>query len=81
MTSWEKLTEQLASPGQEATESERRLSQQSLDDAFDTVLSEGRARIASIATTEGAARVDAVNRLNEDNLRSVAFAAAASHAR
>ena len=42
MTSWGKLTEQLAAPGQEATESERRLSQQSLDAALDAVLSEGR---------------------------------------
>jgi len=81
MTSWENLTEQLAAPGQEATESERRLTQQSLDAALDTVLSQGRAVIASLANVEGASRVDLVNRLEEDDLRSVAFAAAASHAR
>ena len=77
MTRWRQLTEHLAAQGQEATESERRLAQQSLDAALDTVLSEGRALIASIATTDGDARVHHVNRLSEDDLRSVAYAAAA----
>jgi hypothetical protein len=76
MTRWQQLTEHLAAHGQEATESERRLSQQSLDAALDVVLSEGRALIASLATTDGVARVDHVNRLREDDLRSVAYAAA-----
>ena len=78
MTSWQQLTEHLATHGQEATESERRLTQQSLDAALDIVLSEGRSLIASLATTHGIARVDRVNRLSEDDLRSMAFAAAGS---
>ena len=77
MTRWEQLTELLATHGQEATESERRLTQQSLEAALDVVMSEGRALIASLATTDGAARVDHVNRLSADDLRSVAYAAAA----
>jgi hypothetical protein len=81
MTRWQKLTEHLAAHGQEATESERRLTGQSLDAMLDTVLSEGRALIASLATTDGVARVDHVNRLSEDDLRSVAYAAAMSGAR
>jgi hypothetical protein len=78
MTRWEQLTEHLATHGQEATESERRLTQQSLDAALDTVLSEGQALIASLAATDGIARVDHVNRLSEDDLRAVAYAAPAS---
>jgi hypothetical protein len=76
MTRWEQLTELLATHGQEATESERRLTQQSLDAALDVVLGDGRALIASLATSDGAARVDHVNRLSTDDLRSVAYAAA-----
>ncbi len=76
MTRWEQLTELLATQGQEATESERRLTQQSLDAALDGVQSEGRALITSLATRDGAARVDHVNRLSADDLRSVAYAAA-----
>lgn len=76
MTRWEQLTELLATQGQEATESERRLTQQSLDAALDGVQSEGRALIASLATRDGAARVDHVSRLSADDLRSVAYAAA-----
>ena len=77
MTRWQQLTEHLATHGQEATESERRLTQQSLDAALDTVLSEGRALIASLAATDGIARVDHVNRLSEDDLRVLAYAAPA----
>jgi hypothetical protein len=76
MTRWQKLTEHLTAHGQEATESERRLTHPSLDEVLDTVLSEGRALIASLATTDGVARVDHVNHLSEDDLRSVAYAAA-----
>jgi hypothetical protein len=76
MTRWQQLTEHLSAHGQDATESERRLTQQSLDAALDVVLGEGRALIASLATIDGAARVDHVNRLSEDDLRSVAYAAA-----
>jgi hypothetical protein len=43
---------------------------------LDTILSEGRALIASLATTDGTERVDHVNRLSEDDLRTVAYAAA-----
>jgi len=75
MTSWNQLTEHLATHGQEATESERRLTQQSLDAALDAVLNEGRALIATLETTDGAARADRVNRLSADDLRSVAYAA------
>jgi hypothetical protein len=78
MTRWQKLIELLDSQGQEATESERRLTQHGLDAALDTVLSEGRALIASLATTDGEGRVEHVNRLREDDLRSVAYAAADS---
>ncbi len=78
MTRWQQLTEHLATHGQEATESERRLTQQSLDAALDTVLSEGQALIASLAATDGIARVDHVNRLSEDDLRTLAYAAPAS---
>jgi hypothetical protein len=81
MTRWQELTEHLAAHGQDATESERRLTRQSLDAALDVVLSEGRALIASLATTDGAARVEHVNRLSEDDLRSVAYAAAVSAGR
>jgi hypothetical protein len=81
MTRWQELTEHLAAHGQDATESERRLTRQALDAALDVVLSEGRALIASLATTDGAARVDQVNRLSEDDLRSVAYAAAGSRGR
>ena len=77
MTRWQQLSEHLATHGQEATESERRLTQQSLDAALDTVLSEGRALIASLAATDGIARVDHVNRLSEDDLRVPAGAAPA----
>jgi hypothetical protein len=80
MTRWQRLTEYLAAHGHEATESERRLTDQSLDEVLDTVLSEGRALIASLATTDGVACVDHVNRLSEDDLRSVAYAAAVSGA-
>jgi hypothetical protein len=76
MTRWQQLTEHLATHGPGATESERRLTQQSLDAALDVVLSEGRALIASLATTDGVTRVDHVNRLSEDDLRSLAYAAA-----
>ena len=78
MTRWQQLTEHLATHGQEATESERRLTQQSLEAALDVVLGEGRALIASLAATDGVARVDHVNRLTEDDLRSLAYAAAGS---
>ena len=78
MTRWEQLTELLATHGQEATESERRLTQQSLDPALDVVVNEGRALIASLATTRGVERVAHVNRLSDDDLRSVAYAAASS---
>jgi hypothetical protein len=81
MTRWEQLTEHLATHGQDATESERRLTQQSLEEALDVVLSEGRALIASLATSDGAARVDHINRLSADDLRSVAYAAAAGGGR
>jgi hypothetical protein len=76
MTRWQKLTEHLAAHGHEATESERRLAHPSLDEMLDTVLSEGHAVIASLATTDGVERVDHVNRLSEGDLRSVAYAAA-----
>jgi hypothetical protein len=75
MTRWQQLTEHLATHGQGAIESERRLTQQSLDAALDVVLSEGRALIASLATTDRVARIDHVNRLSEDDLRSLAYAA------
>ena len=75
------MNEHLSTHGGEATESERRLTQQSLDAALDVVLSEGRALIASLASTDGAARADHVNRLSEDDLRTVAYAAAARGAR
>jgi hypothetical protein len=75
MTSWQQLTEHLATYGQEATESERRLTQQSLDTALDTVVGDGRALIASLAATDGIARVEHVNRLSEDDLRALAYAA------
>jgi hypothetical protein len=81
MTRWQQLTEHLATHGGEATESERRLTQQSLDAALDVVLSEGRALIASLEATDGATRADHVSRLSEDDLRTVAYAAAASGAR
>lgn len=76
MTRWQNLTEYLGAHGHEATESERRLSHPSLDEMLDTILSEGRALIASLATTDGTERVDHVNRLSEDDLRTVAYAAA-----
>jgi hypothetical protein len=75
MTRWQQLTEHLATHGQGATESERRLTQQSLDATLDVVLSEGRALIAALETTDGIARVEHVNRLSEDDLRSLAYAA------
>jgi hypothetical protein len=78
MTRWQKLTELLDARGQEATESERRLTQDSLEAALETVLGEGRALIASLATAEGEGRAEHVNRLSDDDLRSVAYAAGSS---
>jgi hypothetical protein len=48
-----------------------------LDEALGLVLSEGRALIASVAETGGAERVERVNGLSEDQLRAMAYAAAA----
>jgi hypothetical protein len=48
-----------------------------LDRALDLVMSEGRALIASIASSEGAERVERVNAMNPDQLRAVAYSAAA----
>jgi hypothetical protein len=76
MTRWQELTECLAAHGHEATESERRLAQDSLDTALDAVLSEGRALIASLSASAGDEHVDRVNRLSEDDLRCMAYAAA-----
>ena len=44
------------------------------------MLSEGRALIASLAKTDGASRVEQVTLLSQDDLRSVAYAAAGSGA-
>jgi hypothetical protein len=46
-----------------------------LDAALDTVLRQGRALIASLAGTDGAERADRVDRLTDDELRAVAYAA------
>ena len=78
MTRWQKLTEVLQARGHEATESERRLRQDSLETALETVLGEGQALIASLATADGEGRAEHVSRLSDDDLRSVAYAAGSS---
>jgi hypothetical protein len=60
MTSWGELTEAKGD---------------TLDAALDVILSQGRALIASLAGSDGAERAHHVNRLSEDELRAVAYAA------
>ena len=47
----------------------------SLDAALDKVLAQGRALIASMDGRDGAERVRSINKMSNDELRAVAYAA------